>query len=112
MNFHWSSEASKAISQAENYIDSIIKQEESINKRIRLKYGIHQEIQANRPTVKIIASTKEDMFAKYSDLVAEGKDKLQRDNWRLNNSLKNIRFVLYDEMLDAFKNSLQRLKNE
>lgn len=112
MNFHWSSEASKAISQAENYIDSIIKQEESINKRIRLKYGIHKEIQANRPTVKIIASTKEDMFAKYSNLDAEGKDKLQRDYWRLNNSLKNIRFVLYDEMLDAFKNSLQRLKNE
>jgi|GEM_PF-4520050 len=111
-NFFWSPAASSAISQAENYIDSIIKQEESLSKRIRLKYGVTQEIQANRPTVKILASTNEDMYAKYSELDAEGIDKLKRDFWRLNNSLKNIRFVLYDEILEAFKNSLERLKNK
>lgn len=109
-NFYWTSEASKAISQAENYIDSIIKEEDTIIKNIRDEYDIHN-IDAVRPIVYIIVSSKERIAGdKTLDYKGKKKKKLWNDFRRLNNSLKNIDFVLYDDLLEVFKNTLNRIK--
>lgn len=108
-NFYWTSEAAKAISQAENYIDSLIKQEDVIIKNIRDEYGINN-VDAVRPTVYVIASSKECLAGPNTSrfIGKEGK-KLQNDFRRVNNSLKNIRFVTYDELLSIFKNIFSKL---
>ncbi len=109
-NFYWTSEAAKAITQAENYIDSIIKEEDTIIKNIRDEYGINN-IDAVRPTVYIIASSSSRIAGEGTDKKYTGRSikKLWNDFRRLNNSLKNVEFVLYDEVLDVFKNTLNRL---
>jgi len=109
-NFYWSSDASKAISQAENYIDSITKEEDRIIKNIRDEYDIHS-VNAVRPTVYIIASSKKHLAgSKTAEYRGKLKRKLDNDFRRLNNSLKNITFVLYDELLEVFQNTLKRLR--
>ncbi len=108
-NFYWSSEGSKTISQAENYIDSITKEELKISKNILEEYG--HNVNAIRPTVYIIASSKENLAGKNTKKYkGVQKRKLNNDFRRLNNALKNITFVLYDELLDVFQNTLKRLK--
>jgi len=109
-NFYWTSEASKAISQAENYIDSIIKEEDTIIKNIRDEYGI-QMVNAVRPSVYIIASSEIHIAGENTNAKYKGKQrsKLKNDFRRLNDALKNIKFVLYDELLEGFKNTLKRL---
>jgi hypothetical protein len=108
-NFYWSSEAGKAISQAENYIDAITKEEYKISKNILDEYGYN--VNAVRPTVYIIAGTKEKLAGEKT-IKYQGKirRKLNNDFRRLNNSLKNITFVLYDELLEVFQNTLKRLR--
>lgn len=109
-NFYWASEASRAIAQTENYIDSIIKQEDTILKNIRDEYAIHN-VDAVRPVVYIIASSKPHIAgAKTSSYKGKMAKKMRNDFRRLNNSLKNITFVLYDELLEVFRNTLSRLK--
>lgn len=112
-NFYWSSAACKAISQAENYIDSITKEEDTIIKNIRDEYNIHH-VDAVRPVVYIIASSKdrvagENTIARY---VGKINKKLKNDFRRLSNSLKNVNFILYDELLEVFKNTLDRLTED
>lgn len=109
-NFYWTAVASKAISQAENYIDSIIKEEDTIIKNIRDEYDIHN-IDAVRPVVYVIASSK-DLIAgnKTNEYKGRKKKKLWNDFRRLNNSLKNIEFVLYDDLLAMFENTINRIK--
>ena len=110
-NFYWSSEASKAISQAENYIDSMIKEEDLLIKNIRDEYGI--DVDAVRPEVIIVASSQKEIAGKKtSSYKGKKAKKMWNDFRRLNNSLKNIQFVLYDELLDVFNNTLKRLKDE
>lgn len=109
-NFYWTSEAAKAISQAENYIDSVISNEDSIIKNIRDEYDIHS-VDAVRPQVFIIASCERHLAGIDCTIKYKGKvgKKLRNDFRRLNSSLKNIEFVLYDELLAVFKNTLSRL---
>lgn len=109
-NFYWTSEAAKAISQAENYIDSMIVNEDTIIKNIRDEYDIHN-IDAVRPKVYVIASCRSriagpDTSDKY---VGKVRKKLWNDFRRLNASLSRIEIVLYDELLGVFKNTLTRL---
>ncbi|MDD5680375.1 MAG: DUF4263 domain-containing protein [Candidatus Omnitrophica bacterium] len=108
-NFYWTSEASRAISQAENYIDAITKEELKICKNILDEYSYN--INAVRPKVYIIASSR-DKLAGSKTLKYQGKlkRKLNNDFRRLNNSLKNITFILYDELLEVFQNTLKRLQ--
>jgi len=109
-NFYWTSEASKALSQAENYRDSIIKEEDRIITNIRDEYGIN--VDAVRPVVHIIASSRTAIAGdKTSTYQGKRKKKLWNDFRRLNNSLQNIRFVLYDELLDIFEKTLERLES-
>ena len=85
-NFHWSSEATKAISQSENYIDSMMENSKTIMINIRDKYRI--EVDVIRPKVYIVASSwdyiaGEDTKDKF---VAEKYQKMKNDFRRLNNS--------------------------
>lgn len=110
-NFYWTPEASKALSQAENYIDSIIKEEDTIIKNIRDEYDIHN-IDAVRPSVYVIASSKKYIAGKTTESKYKGKQKkkLWNDYRRLNHSMKNIHFILFDELLDVFRNTLKRIE--
>jgi hypothetical protein len=110
-NFYWTTEICKAISQVENYIDSIIIEEDRIIKNIRDEYGI--SVDAVRPLAYIIISSRDYLAGKNTKKYG-GKDKVKlwRDFRRLNNSLKNIRIILYDELVDIFENALKRLKNK
>lgn len=110
-NFYWTSNASQAIIQAENYIDSIIKNEYKLSKNIIDEYGLN--VDAVRPTVYIVASSYdwlagENTRAKYKGLLWR---KVRNDFRRLTNSLKNIKFILYDELLLTFENTLKKLTN-
>jgi hypothetical protein len=109
-NFYWTGEASKAISQAENYVDSVTKEEDRIIKNIRDEYDIHN-IDAVRPNVYIIASSRNAIAGKSTVTKYQGaaKRKLWNDFRRLNSSLKNIHFMLFDELLEVFKNTLKRI---
>lgn len=111
-NFYWTSEASRAIAQAENYIDSLIKQEDTIIKNIRDEYG-GIVVNAVRPSVYIIASSLESLVGKKtSSYRGKHRAKLENDYRRLNNSLKNIKFILYDELLENFKHFIKRLSED
>lgn len=109
-NFYWSAEAAKAISQAENYLYSMHTHSETIINNLRKRYGV-QSIEIVRPSVYIIASTKKnlagaDTMTKYRGGLAV---KLQNDFRRLNNSLKDIKFILYDELLLVFETTVKKL---
>lgn len=108
-NFYWSSEATKAISQAENYIDSMIEQSKTLIVNIRDKYKINVDV--IRPKVYIIASSWDNIAGRgTSEKFDSGKfKKLKNDFRRLNNALKNIEFVLYDELLNVFENTISRI---
>ena len=111
-NFFWASEAAKAISQAENYIDSLVSQEDTVIKNIRDEYDIHN-VDAIRPQVYVIAGTREAIAGeKTGEYKGKVKKKLWNDFRRLNHSLKNIEFVLYDELLEVFENMLNRLATD
>lgn len=96
-NYYWSPELSKAISQVENYIDCANKNSRLLKEEIRKKEKI--EIRVVKPRGFIIAGTSGQL-----------KDESMEDNFRLlNDSLKNIEIILYDELLSNLKNFLKRL---
>ena len=110
-NFYWTTEASKSIAQVENYIDALIKEEDTVIKNIRDEYEL--AVDAVRPYAYIIASSKDNIAGKntrkYTGKVGK---KLWNDFRRLNNSLKSIDFILYDELLNIFMNLRDRLSPE
>jgi len=112
-NFYWTAEAARAISQCENYIDSLVKEEDTVIKNIRDEYHINS-VDAVRPLAYIIASTKNGLAGPETNAKYTGKiyKKMWNDFRRLNNSLHNVSFVLYDELLDSFESMLSRLGNE
>jgi len=110
-NFHWHSEASKAIAQAENYYDSLVREEDTVIKNIRDEYGI--AVDAVRPNLFVIASSAERIAGPGTpNLQGKQKKKLWNDFRRLNASLRNVRFILYDELLDLLRNLIERLASE
>lgn len=109
-NFYWTGEAARAIAQAENYFDSLVNHEASVIKAIRDEYNIYH-VDAVRPFVYIIASSRDALAGeKTNQYKPKAKKKLWNDFRRLNYSLKNVTFVLYDELLGAFKNMIKRLE--
>lgn len=110
-NFYWHSEIAKAISQAENYIDSIIKQEADIIKNIRDQYQI--DVDAIRPNVYIIAGSRDILCGKNTEkFTGSKKTKMKNDFRRLSNSLKNIKIVTYDDLKSSFNNMIQKLQKK
>lgn len=95
-NYYWSPEVARAISQTEKYLSSIQQYRLDLEDKLR-----KQQVEAHivRPRGFIIVG-------KRSDLVSEG---MKADFRVLNDGLKNIDLVFYDDLLDNLKALLGRL---
>lgn len=98
-NFYWSVEVCKAISQTENYIDMTIRHCLDLADKVRRELG--QQIKIVRPRGFVIAGMR-------SQLKTE---KMQEDFRVLNDSLKNIDIIFYDDLLENIKAMLERFKD-
>jgi len=97
-NYYWDVEMAKAISQVENYIHSANKNSSALREEIKRKKNI--EIKVVKPRGIIVAGNHGQL-----------KGEIMEDNFRLlNNSIKDIQIVLYDELLGQLKNLKERLK--
>ena len=96
-NYYWKPEMAQAVSQIENYIDQVTRNSDEYVRTIRRKK--HLDIRVVRPRGYIIAGTSKQFGgAKESD-----------DFRKLAVSLKNITFILYDELLENLKNLRSKL---
>lgn len=96
-NYYWKPDVAKAIAQIENYIDEITRNADDYIKAIKRKKGI--DIRVVRPRGYIIAGTSKQFKNK----------KESADFRKLGTSLKNISFILYDELLANLKNLRSKL---
>lgn len=96
-NYYWKTDVSKAIAQIENYIEEIIRNSDDYIRAVKKKKGI--DIQVVRPRGYIIAGTSKQFSNK----------KEASDFRKLGSSLKNINFILYDELLENLKNLRSKL---
>lgn len=96
-NYYWKPEMAQAISQIENYIDAVIRNSAEYTKVVRRKK--HVDIKVVRPRGYIVAGS--------SKLLRTEKE--MEDFRMLGASLKNISFVLYDELLERLKNLRSKL---
>jgi len=91
-NYYWKPDVSMAVAQIEKYIDEIVKNSDAYIRAVKKKKGV--DIQVVRPRGYIIAGAS-----------SQFKNKIERDDFRkLGMSLKNINFILYDELLENLKN--------
>jgi len=66
-----------------------------------------------RPNLFVIASSSERLAGPNThNLRGKGRKKLWNDFRRLNASLRNVKFILYDELLDLLRNLIARLASE
>lgn len=94
-NFYWSAEVAKAISQVENYIDNITKLSDSICNKLHNEQGI--DFRIIKPRGIVIAGVAS-AFA--------GNSKMADDFRRLNEGLKNVKIIPYDELSQGLKNTI------
>jgi hypothetical protein len=98
--FFWSTDVSKAIAQVESYIDSVMSRRADIIQQIEKLTGIRLRIVKPRGIV-IAGSTTE-----FSTTPAK------RDYFRLlNEGLKNVEIVPYDELSQRLRNTALSIKN-
>lgn len=96
-NYYWRPDVVKAISQIENYIDEIVRNADDYIRAVKRKKGV--DIRVVRPRGYIIAGTSKQF-----------KNKKESGDFRkLGSSLKNISFILYDELLENLKNLRSKL---
>lgn len=99
-NYYWSTEISKAISQTEKYLDSITKNADQIRRVLADKLGINLRI--IKPRGIIIAGTTSEFE----------KNKEKADDFRLlNEGLKNITVIPYDEMSRRVRNTIHVIRD-
>jgi len=98
-NYYWATEISKAISQVENYIDSIGKYANDLALEIRKQYKL--DLNIVRPRGYIIAGHSKEL---------RGSDKRKDDFRLLNESLRNTNVIPYDDFLVRFRNLSRALK--
>jgi hypothetical protein len=92
-NYYWTPELSKAIAQTENYIDEVYSLRDKIKNEIKDRYGI--DLRVVRPRGVILAGDTSQFL----------HNKKVSDDFRLlSQSLKNISFVTYDELLVRLQN--------
>ena len=96
-NYYWKPDIVKAISQIENYIDEIVRNADDYIRAVKRKKGI--DVRVVRPRGYIIAGTSNQF-----------KNKKESNDFRkLGSALKNINFILYDELLENLKNLRSKL---
>lgn len=96
-NYYWRPEIAMAISQIENYIDEIIRNSDSYKRAVKRKKNL--DIRVVHPRGYIIAGISKQFSNK----------KESEDFRKLSTSLKNISFILYDELLENLKNLRSKL---
>jgi hypothetical protein len=97
-NYYWRPEVAQAISQIENYIDEVVRNADEYTRAVKRKKKVN--ISVVRPRGFIVGGTRA-QFA---------TPKESEDFRKLGMSLKNISFILYDEILDRLKNIRQQLR--
>jgi hypothetical protein len=96
-NYYWKPDVVKAISQIENYIDEITRNADDYIRAVKRKKSV--DIRVVRPRGYIVAGTSKQF-----------KNKKESGDFRkLGCSLKNISFILYDELLENLKNLRSKL---
>ena len=96
-NYYWDTEISKAISQVENYIHQVQRHSDSLINDIRRNKGI--EVNIVRPRGYIIAGLRKQL-----------KNSKMLDDLRiLNESLKNIDIIFYDDLLNNLEAFVRRV---
>ncbi len=96
-NYFWKADTSKAIAQIENYIEEIVRNSDDYIRAVKRKKNY--DIRVVRPRGYIIAGTSSQFANK----------KESADFRKLGTSLKNINFILYDELLENLKNLRSKL---
>jgi hypothetical protein len=96
-NYYWNSELSKSISQTENYLHQIQRNSDTFITDIRRGKGL--DISVVRPRGYIIAGLRSQLST----------TKMADDFRILNESLKNIDIILYDDLLSNLEGFAQRI---
>lgn len=96
-NYYWKPDVSKAIAQIENYIDAVTHNASDFTKAIKRKK--HLDVRVIRPRGYIIAGMSRQFKS----------EKEFEDFRKLSTSLKNVNFILYDEILENLKNLRSKL---
>ena len=96
-NYYWKPEVAQAISQIENYIDAVIRNADEYCRAVKRKKSV--DIKVVRPRGYIVAGSSQQF----------GSEKEVEDFRKLGASLKNISFILYDELLERLKNLRSKL---
>ena len=99
-NYYWSADVAKAISQVENYIDNITKLSDSICHKLHNEQGI--DFRIIKPRGIVIAGVATSFV---------GNSKMADDFRRLNEGLKNVKIVPYDELSQGLKNTIVSIQN-
>ena len=97
-NYYWSVELSKAIAQVEKYLYEIQRHSDTFKVELHTAEGI--DINVVRPRGYIVAGKRSDITS----------DKMRHDFRILNESLKNIDVILYDDLVENLETFLSRLK--
>ena len=92
-NYYWSGDVSKAIAQVENYIQAVTDIGDTVRNKVRDTYGI--DLRVIKPRGIIFAGDSNQF---------EGKKLVQDDFRLLNQGLKNLTVVTYDELLTRLRN--------
>lgn len=98
-NYYWSTDAIKAIVQAEKYLHRVREKSANLENDIKREKNINISITSPR-TILLIGNSSE--FE---------NDKQKEDFKILRSSFKNIEIITYDEMLDRLKNLDAKLSN-
>lgn len=96
-NYYWKGCISEAISQIENYIDAIIHNSDDYIKKIKRKLKL--DIKVVRPRGYILVGSSKQFKS----------EKELEDFRKLSVALKNIDFILYDQVLESLKNLRTKL---
>jgi Domain of unknown function (DUF4263) len=96
-NYYWHKEMAKAISQVENYIHQVQRNSDTLINDIRRKKSL--DINIVRPRGYIIAGRR----SQITSTTMENHFRI------LNESLKNVDVILYDDLLDGLKTFIERV---
>ena len=99
-NYYWGVELSKAISQVENYLHQVQRNSDGLINDIRRNKGF--EINIVRPRGYIIAGMRGQLT----------NPKMEDDFRILNESLKNIDIIFYDDLLRNLETFVERIGSD
>lgn len=101
-NYYFSAEVSKAIAQAEKYIEQVVRRsaeiENYLSKTFKMPFGVV------RPGALILVGSEDSL------LKQNNPDKAKADFRRLRGSLKDVKIITYTELLSGLRNRIGILK--